>query len=334
MKRKIKLMLISLALLVASSHAQSQPPRLRDEDRIRIAEAFKLSESIQDSVWEGWSEVPFVLLLVTPEHEFLFRHPCPTEDFSSLGFDELLASEVHVRPNSGQYSLNLLATFPAIRGVNTVVIGQPENTAKNSTQWVIVAMHEHFHQLQYTRPWYYDKVAALNLADGDSSGMWQLNYPFPYGHSGVGEAFKRYTTALETALAVPDGREEERYRNYLSARTAFRERLSDADYRYMSFQIWQEGIARYTEYAVAQFATDQHRPLSEFTALDAYEPYSAAAQSLYEQHTEEMTTLDLASWKRTVFYPVGASEGLLLDMRNPGWKSKYFADPFFVERYH
>lgn len=327
-------MVISLAFAVALSHAQTEPPRLRDEDRIRIAEAFRLADSVQDSVWEGWSEVPFVLLLVTPEHEFLFRHPYPTEDFAPLGYDELLASEVHVRRNSGQYQLDFLATFPAIRGVNTVVIGQPENTNKNSTQWVIVSMHEHFHQLQYTRPWYYDGVAALDLAGGDSSGMWQLNYPFPYEDSAIGRAFERYKTALDAALAQSDGHEEERFEKYLLARREFRELLSDADYRYMSFQLWQEGIARYTEYQVAETAARRHRPLPSFTSLDDFEPYAAAAESLMAQHAEEMRTLDLAKWKRTVFYPLGASEGLLLDKRNPGWKARYFANPFHVERYH
>ena len=307
---------------------------MRDEDRIRIAEAFQLAKSVRESVWEGWSEVPFVILLVTPEHEFLIRHPYPSEDFVSLGYDELLESDVFVRPYSGQYGVDFLATFPAIRGVNTVVIGQPENTGKSSTLWVIVVLHEHFHQLQYTRPWYYDRVAGLDLAGDDTSGMWQLNYPFPYEDPEVGQRFAAYKSALEATLAAKGDDEARAFDDYREARAAFRASLSDADYRYMSFQLWQEGISRHTEYTVAEVAAQRHEPLPAFAGLPDFITYADAVNELEAGHAEEMASLDLASWKRVVFYPIGATEGLLLDKLQPGWKERYFAEPFFVERYH
>lgn len=323
-----------LLLMVVIQDAAGQQPQLRHSDRIRVAEVFHLADAIQEMVWEDWSSVPFVILLVTPGYEFLFRHPYPPDEFASLGFDEQLGSEVRVRPNSGQYPLNFLATFPAIRGVNTVVIGQPENTDKDSTLWVIVAMHEHFHQLQYTRPWYYDSVAALELDGGDDSGMWQLNYPFPYEDVNVAEAFARYVASLQDSLGLPGGSDDENFRRYRAARTALREQLGDSDYRYLSFQLWQEGIARYTEYQVAETAALHHEPLPEFMSLADFKSYAEAARVLKAMHAKEMSNLDIRTGKRTVFYPVGASEGLLLDKRNPAWKSRYFAEPFFVERYY
>lgn len=322
-----------LLLVLAAAAPETQQPQLRNDDRIRLAEAFHLADSVRDKIWDGWSAVPFVILLVTPEHEFLLRHPYPPEDFSPIGYDEQLETDIYVRSNSGRFSPNFLATFPAIRGINTVVIGQPENTGRNSTSWVIVALHEHFHQLQYTRPWYYDGVAALDLAGGDDSGLWQLNYPFPYEDSRVGQAFLEYKTSLEALLGEYGDRSDAGFHEYLQARAALRERLSDADYRYMSFQLWQEGVARYTEYAVAQAASDEYEPLPGFEALADFVPYAVAARSLHVRHAEEMATLDLASWRRIVFYPVGASEALLLDARNPDWKTRYFTEPFYIERY-
>ena len=38
-------------------------------------------------------------------------------------------------------------------------------------------------------------------------------------------------------------------------------------------------------------------------------------------------------WKRVVFYPLGAAEALLLDAARPGWKARYFTEPFYLERY-
>ena len=41
-------------------------------------------------------------------------------------------------------------------------------------------MHEHFHQLQWAQPEYLKAIADLGLSKGDTTGMWMLNYPFPY----------------------------------------------------------------------------------------------------------------------------------------------------------
>lgn len=320
----------ALCLVLLAPLVRAQQPALRAADRVRLAEAFHLADAVQDSVWAGWSEVPFVVLLVTPAHEFLIRHPYPPDDFASLGYDDLLGSEVYVRPNTGHYSLGFLATFPAVQGVNTVVIGQPEHTGKSSTAWVITALHEHFHQLQYTRPGYYDTVAALDLSGGDETGMWQLNYPFPYDDATVGARFTAYKDALEQALS--SGGDPGEVLGYEEARMALRAALSEADYRYLSFQLWQEGVARYTEYAVAEAAVAFHEPLSAFRALPDFVPYAAVLDTLRAGLAEEMTSLGLASWERVVFYPVGATEALLLDALRPGWKRRYFSEPFSLER--
>ena len=94
--------------------------------------------SSRRSTWRsdlaGWSSAPFAVLLVTPEYEFLIRHPAPSPDFTNLGHDRELGSDVLYRRRT--MAPGLLATFPAIRGsmVSTIVVGQAENTlAKTST---------------------------------------------------------------------------------------------------------------------------------------------------------------------------------------------------------
>ena len=74
-----------------------------------------------------------------------------------------------------QVDVNLLASFPAVGDVPTIVIGQPENTAaKTSTRWVLTLLHEHFHQMQFTLPDYYPGVNALGLARGIEQGSWTV----------------------------------------------------------------------------------------------------------------------------------------------------------------
>lgn len=328
---RTSLLLLAFALVPA---AAAQQPSLREADHVRLAEAFHLADGIRDDIWPGWSEVPFAVLLVTPEHEFLVRHPRPSDDFALVTeYDSLLHSAVYVRDR--QFSPRLLATFPAVGGLSTVVVGQPEQTGKSSTLWVITLLHEHFHQLQNAQPDYFDAVAALDLSGGDETGMWMLSFPFPYASVAVAARFTEYRDALQRALSAARGPEEaEHVGDYLAARAALRDALGEADYRYLSFQLWQEGVARYTEYRVAEAAAEQHEPLPSFRALDDFIPYSAAADSLRRALAEELVALDLASQKRVAFYSAGAAEALLLDAVRPGWQRRYLREKFYLERYH
>lgn len=95
------------------------------------------------------------------------------------------------------YPIAMQATFPGVNGVNTIVIGHAELTAdKTSTRWVLTVLHEHFHQLVYSQPGYYADVEKLGLAHGDKTGMWMLNYPFPYD-SARGGVFGRHRCDLQ-----------------------------------------------------------------------------------------------------------------------------------------
>lgn len=326
--------LLLFLIFALASAAGAQQPSLREADRVRLAEAFHLADQVRDCIWPGWSEVPFAVLLVTPEHEFLVRHPRPSPDFALVtDYDSLLQSAVYVRDR--QFPPNLLATFPAVGGLSTVVVGQPEQTGKSSTLWVITLLHEHFHQLQNAEPDYFGAVAALDLSGGDETGMWMLNYPFPYDSAAVAGRFMEYRDALQRALAAARGPSEaEHLSGYLAARERLREALDEADYRYFSFQLWQEGVARYTEYRVAETAAEQHEPLLAFRALADFMPYPTAADSLRRALAEELASLDLASGQRVAFYPVGAAEALLLDAVRPGWRRHYLGDTFYLERYY
>ncbi len=329
MKRTILLMAFLVPLMLFGQ----EKPSLRHGDRVRIAEVFRLAERVGNTVWENWDEAPFAFLLVTSEYEFLLHHPNPSPDFSQLGYDELLKSEVQYRKRV--YSPQLLATFPAVNGYSTIVIGQAENTmAKNSTPWVAVALHEHFHQLQYSRPEYYPEVDKLNLSSGDQSGMWMLNYPFPYDSAIVATAFSNLCSQLASALKA---RGSASFRGevdrYLEARKEFKNLLKEDDYRYFSFQLWQEGISRYTEYRVASLASKSYVPSKEFQQLPDFTPFEVVAENLRKGIVDALPALNLAESKRSAFYPFGAAEGLLLDAINPRWQEEYFLEKFYLEKY-
>lgn len=327
------LLAILPVLAWAAAPQAASLPQLRDTDRTRLAEARRLAQQLREQIWPGWSAAPFAVLLVTPEHEFLLWHPCPSDDFARAGHDSLLDTTVYYRTRN--HPLDLLAAFPAVGGVPTIVIGQPENTsAKTSTPWVVTLLHEHFHQWQDSQPGIFQEMEALGLSGGDPTGMWMLNYPFPYEDAAVQERFRALCRAL---LAALDARGTQalplRMAEYLQARKQFARALAENDYKYFSFQLWKEGVARYTELRVAELAARDYQPSREFTRLADYSRFADLATKLFDSLRTELATPALGSRKRVSFYAVGAAEALLLDARQPEWKRRYLREKFFLEKY-
>jgi hypothetical protein len=326
------ILLLTTIVLWALPMSMEAPAQLNDTDRIRIAEARRLFAQLGDDLWPGWSEAPFCILLVTPEREFLIGHPKPDNSFTMVGHDSLLAGDVYVRARV--FDTGLLATFP-IGGVSTIVIGQAQRTdASHSTRWTVTLLHEHFHQWQQSRPDYYPSVGALDLEDDDASGMWMLDYPFPYEDREVNERFEELCDLLHDAVrASSSGSARRKIDKYLQRREEFCESLDERDYKYFSFQVWQEGIARYTEYTLARRASASFRPTDQFKDLDDFVSFEADARETASHILTELRRMSLKRSKRSAFYPFGAAEGILLDRVSPGWRDRYFEEKFFVEAY-
>lgn len=313
MKNPIVLLVLALPLLAQDIAT----PKLSSADAIRIAEFYRLASSIQDGIWPRWSKIPAPLILVTPQTEFLTHHPAPPTDFKKV------ADDVYARPR--QFPPDLQATMPAFGPPAVMVAGEPANTeSKASTPWLFIVMHEHFHQLQWAQPGYNEAVEALNLSHGDKTGMWMLNYPFPYDRPEARSAFGELRDLLLRALNETDGLAFQKLaRQYVEQRRKFFDSLSADDHKYLAFQLWQEGIARYTEVKAAEAAAN-FQPTTEFTALGDYEAFSHLAAHKRADTLDELKRVDLATDKREVVYSFGAAEGFLLDRMSPNWKAQYF----------
>jgi hypothetical protein len=285
-------------------------PRLPPGDRIRIAEARRLVDSLGNQVWPGLAGTPMPVLLVTDSAELLV--------------DKQVDHPVWARPRS--LPPTLVATFP-VDGAPTIVVGTAERTGKTSAEWALTLVHEHFHQWQYSRPDYYAGVARLDLHRGDTTGMWMLNYPFPYDSAPVARAVRRWAAALRGALEQPRIGPKQ-LQEVLRARDALRDRLSPADYRYLEFQLWQEGVARYVEYRTAQLAAVRGGPVAEFAALPDSRSYRSIARGKERELPGELERMDLRRDRRVCFYPLGAAIALLLDRTRPEWKTFYGQHPY------
>src|SRR5205085_11238103 len=119
MKTKF-LISIFLILCCRSVFAQDRLPSISATDRIRLAEAFRLADEIGNRVWPKWSQAPFAVLLVTPEYEFLIRHPKPSPDFMKLSYDSFLKSDVYYRKRT--FVTSFLATFPINNSMISTIV--------------------------------------------------------------------------------------------------------------------------------------------------------------------------------------------------------------------
>jgi len=323
-------MLVFFSLTMSYCIGQTLPS-LRHADKVRIVEAVKIADKYGEQLFKGYSTAPFTILLVTDSIEFLMYHPNPSQDFKLVAYDTLLKSNVYHRKT--QFSPHFLATFPAVNGLACIVVGTPENTNKNSTEWIITLLHEHFHQYQYSYPDYYQSVENLDLSDGDETGMWMLNYPFPYDNPKIIAQFESYSRAIADALLSQN---KKAYKiglsNYRAERNKFKELLSDKDYRYFSFQIWQEGLARNTEYEFLKLLKN-YIPAKEVTELTDFIPFSKLAETMYKNEMKNLKKQKLHNDKRVSFYSIGFAEGLLLNKINPSWRKDYLTNKFYIEHY-
>jgi hypothetical protein len=264
------------------------------------------------------------LLLVTEDREYLVRHPKPSADFTRAGYDSLLQSDVLTRPRV--FAPALLSTFPAVGGIPTIVIGKASATSKSSTAWVLTLLHEHFHQLQMTQPGYYAGVNALGLARGDQSGMWMLNYAFPYDSTVAQARFAELTDVLRAF--DPARADASMLAKIVDARDKLRSALAADDARYLDFQMWQEGVARYTELAIARRAAAQYSPSAAFAALPDFTPYGDAAASLEKAIRSGLESNPLQRQRRVAFYAAGAAFAEALATQREDWRPSYWSTPF------
>lgn len=299
MKRVLVSVVLALGV-VSPAQGQSLPPAVDSGMTL----AARLARESGDRVWPGWSAAPTQLLVIGDSVE---------------SFVPTFGSSVQwIRPRV--FPRQMQATFPAIGGVPTIVIGTPAASHQPVERWALTVLHEHLHQLQYTRPDYYPRLAALNLARGDSTGMWALNFPFPYDSAPVAAALQRWAAALATVLSHGDaGARRADVDQARAARQSLDSLLAPDDRKYLDFQLWQEGVPRWTELAMARLGQRQGS-ISD-----------AELRWQEDRAIRELRQLDPARDHRVIVYSLGAAVAELLEREGRDWKRHYFDRMFQLD---
>ena len=296
---------LSILLLIASGAAP--PPAAPDVGR-SIAEVRGFAKSTGDRLWHGYGSAPFEFLLVAGDKEELFCRAAAPDGFKPDGTDSASGCARYVRPRSGLPD-KPLAALPVFGPPSTIVMGTPQTTGRSDADWTRTILHEHFHEWQDALPGIYPRIAKLDLAGADNTGMWMLNYPFPYSDRAVVSAFNDASHALGIAV---DARGKRGFRTafdrYLEARAKLAKAAGEKNWRYAEFELWKEGVARWTE-----------------IELGKHYPDVAVSKSAVELERKTRAWLDKPDLGagREFVYPIGASEAMLLEACDPAWRSQY-----------
>lgn len=295
---------IALAGAPAAAQEAAESAALR-----ALAETRAFVAASGDSIWPGYATAPFGIVLVEPDREVLLCDERLPDGFSAAGQEALTGCPMALGPSSWR-TPQLQSAMPVFGPPSVIVVGHPETVGLDSAEWQMMILHEHFHQWQSDLPEYYRRVAALGLAGGDETGMWMLNYPFPYREETVADRFASARDALLAAhAAIGTTAFEARVEDYLAHRGALARSVSEQDWRYAEFQLWQEGIARWTEIAIARLHPDP--------------AVRAAAERREKRTLTALAAASIADHERLVFYALGAVEGLVLEHHRPAWREAY-----------
>lgn len=307
------MMILALAAALAGSSPGLPPRKVRN--MIRTAKSIIQRDG--NTVWPDFDKIPFSMILVSPDTETLFCAP-PLPGFDAAGADPITGCSVQTRKRV--FEVDLAASFDVGDEPSMIVVGLPKTLGLNRTDWVLTVAHEAFHQYQSRQPGYVAKVDALGLAGDGKNGTWMLDYPFPYADRALGAAMEAMAVAglafLESNVTAT---RHAAIADYVKARRQAMAAVTPQQWRYYEFQVGQEGIARWTEQAVARAASGRD-PVMAKAAENRRLSLVASLRSIRAQ--------GMRVWKRGAFYEFGAVEGHMLTAMAEPWREDYALQPF------
>ena len=306
---KTRMLAVPFVLLVTnwSWAADTTPPQISPTLLASIRLARDQANSVGGRFWPDFGKAPFGFLVTLANREVLFCHSADVQGFTRLPPDPTTTCDLQER--ASVFPKNLLAAMPAIDGISTIVMGTPEATGRSPADWTQTIFHEHFHQYQSTFDSYYSRLNDLGLTNGDSTGMWMLNYPFPYANTSFAEALASASTSLRRAVVSGRSTVNRRVHDYLRARDALEGVVSPDEWKYFELELWTEGVARWTEIEISERTSDKR--------------LQASGSAMRKRTIAALTSMKPRQLRREIVYPYGAAEAMLLERCAPDWHRGY-----------
>ncbi|HSP14139.1 MAG TPA: hypothetical protein VLV78_05245 [Thermoanaerobaculia bacterium] len=317
-----------LEILISAPMAADLAP----QHIVRLNEAFRIAGVLGPRVWPGFTATDAPVILIDGESEYLLNIDGAAEGFTASA-QTFRGRPVYVRPRV--FPPNLRASFPAVMGRATVVMGTPSGsgTRGDGAIWTVTVVHEMFHVFAYNHgeP---EKVAALAIGP-PREAQWQLDYPFPYHDERVRRAMHvagcDLYRCIESSADLPyeSGVADEAVHtlgDLLDAAFPGRKDLA-----YARFVATKEGVARYFEYRVAELAARDYSPTPDYAKLDGTDAFAMAWDNFYKAMPFQIKHLGNVSQSRSEFYSLGLGLALVLDRIEPEWQKRYFESGVWLD---
>lgn len=297
--------------------------RVKDKDNLKEISLIKTADYIinqyGDSIWENISRIPLRILLITDSLEYLINHNTPDKSFELYKYDSSLKTDIYVRQR--KFPPFLRATFPAVNGIDCIVVGDCKNTHKSEEDWIIMLLHEHFHLYQGANPEYNENVSLLAQKIANKSDNWMLDYDFPYYDTTLNKLFKDYSSSIyETFINLDRNELNPELEGWRAKQAKIQNKMKSNDYNYFQFQLWQEGIATYTEFKYLDILNRNSSNLK----IDHNLNFALKADNILKAYSSTLLKNDLKKQERNLFYALGLYIGIIKDHTNPEWKTDYF----------
>ncbi len=306
----------------AAATASRLPERLR-ESRAAIAEAFALVDTFGERMFPGWPDAPKDIMLIDEEVAWLFCAAAAPQGWVPVERDAITGCEVWRAP--APFPADSKKTLETFNNRPTVVIGTTEALGLSGGRFALALVRERLHQLQMSTPDFRSATLALGLHGGDETGKWMQGYDFPFNDRETRKQVAGRSIMLASAvqaLSWPTRSFEDTTSTYLTVRQSTMDYLSAADARYMELCVWQEGVARYVEVAMAEKAIQRN----------TYN-YAAIAKTMKAELVKELRWPSILSRGRAIFSAIGAGEALVLDRHRPKWRGGYLTERFTLSKW-
>ena len=331
-------LLVCILLAGSLSIQAAQHPPLPDQHRIELLEAFRLAAELGPQIWPGFELGQPPVLLIVGETEYLLNRDKAPDNFAKQEGQRFNSAPIFARPR--QMSPAMTAAFPALGdGVDTVVVGTPQQTQRTPAGWTLMVAHELFHTFQGRRG-LHQKITSLKIGPPEDSS-WHLGFPFPYSEPDIENALHLLGYSIYRAASLPEDAAQNQLKyDSTVAKEAWHNlvrllelRFGDDRYaNYMRYQIAKEGVARYFEHQMAQLAAQGgYRPGAEFASSQEADPYRKIWDEVYSPQLYLIKHAGHVSRSRSEFYGLGHGMALLLDRLSPDWKERYFEPGVWME---
>jgi hypothetical protein len=301
---------------LSASNQDNETLSANDFEALRICEGvLELFRQVPDSIWLGFNlaESPF-LFYMPDTWALLVNYTTSTNGFTEYPSDwpDLRADIQYLK---GQYN-DLAGQLAFNVPIGTMMVAAVPFWEKTTVEMFGFIVHECFHQYQYNTSWdiYWEREEKYPIQDSENTALAYLEMRL-----------------LMDALQMAEVGNREVCREYLEQFVAVRNlRWSQVDSSVIRYELGKEikeGTARYVGLKSISLVKelDYESSLSGLTK-PLLEDFSSISmpEFLLESFQERITENSVSpeDMPRNRIYPVGSTQGYLLDFLKVGWKDK------------